>query len=72
MLGYAGSFYRAATPQDILAGAPNPSLWGRPAAKLVPNNCNPLSNYFINMSIVFGGSFSPICQPHVAQADILF
>ena len=60
MLGYAGSFYRAAIPQDILAGVPNPSGWGTPAAKLVPTNCNPLSNYFINMSITFGGSFFTI------------
>ncbi|KAF9785076.1 glycoside hydrolase family 16 protein [Thelephora terrestris] len=49
------SFYRAAIPQDILAGTPNPSGWGTPAAKLVPNNCNPFSSFFINMSIVFGG-----------------
>lgn len=51
------SFYRAAIPQDILAGTPNPSGWGTPAAKLVPNNCNPFSNFFLNMSIVFDMTF---------------
>ena len=58
--GCLGSFYRAAIPQDILAGTPNPSGWGTPAAKLVPTNCNPFSNFFMNMSIVFGESFHPI------------
>lgn len=51
------SFYRAAIPQDILAGTPNPSGWGTPASKLVPTNCNPLSNFFANMSIVFDMTF---------------
>lgn len=51
------SFYRAAIPQDILAGTPNPSGWGTPAAKLVPKNCNPFSNFFINMSIIFDMTF---------------
>jgi len=53
----AWSFYRAAIPQDILAGTPNPSLWGTPAAKLLPTKCNPLSNYFMNMSIIFDITF---------------
>ncbi|KAF9645871.1 hypothetical protein BDM02DRAFT_3172556 [Thelephora ganbajun] len=53
----AWSFYRAAIPQDILAGTPNPSGWGIPAAKLVATHCNPLSSYFINMSIVFDITF---------------
>jgi len=51
------SFYRAAIPQDILAGTPNPSGWGTPAAELSPKNCTPLSNYFINMSMVFDITF---------------
>jgi len=53
----AWSFYRAAIPQDILSGTPNPSGWGTPAAKLVPTHCNPLSNYFMNMSIIFDITF---------------
>lgn len=72
MLVYTGSFYRAAVPQDILAGTPNPSLWGVPAASLLADKCNPLSNYFMNMSIVFGEQFSPNCQSHISQADALF
>ena len=49
-----GSFYRAAIPQDILAGAPNPLNWGLPSARLLPTNCDPLDKFFINMSIIFG------------------
>jgi len=51
------SFYRAAIPQDITAGTPNPSLWGTPAAKLVPTHCGPFSDFFMNMSIVFDMTF---------------
>jgi len=28
-----------------------------PAERSLPKNCNPLGNYFINTSIVFGGPF---------------
>jgi len=51
------SFYRAAIPQDIIAGRPNPSHWGVPSARLLPTNCNPLSKFFINMSIIFDITF---------------
>jgi len=51
--GYAGSFYRAAIPKDIIAGTPNPSLWGLPSATLLNTKCN-ITNYFSNHSIVFG------------------
>jgi len=53
----AWSFYRAAIPPDILAGTPNPSGWGTPAAELGPRNCSPINNYFMNMSIVFDITF---------------
>ncbi|KAG6381199.1 ribosomal L15-domain-containing protein [Boletus reticuloceps] len=47
------SFYRAAVPQDITSGLPDPSNWGEPVAALVPTNCN-ISRSFANHSIVFG------------------
>ncbi|OBZ78832.1 putative glycosidase C21B10.07 [Grifola frondosa] len=46
------SFYRAAVPQDVVSGAPNPSTWGEPVAILEPSGCNPITN-FVNHSIVF-------------------
>jgi hypothetical protein len=48
-----GSFYRAAVPQDVLQGNPNPLLWGIPSAWLDPSGCNPLT-FFANHSIIFG------------------
>ncbi|KIK71009.1 glycoside hydrolase family 16 protein [Collybiopsis luxurians FD-317 M1] len=50
------SFYRAAIPQDIIAGVPNPSNWGDPVAALEPGGCDPISN-FINHSIIFDITF---------------
>lgn len=50
---HAGSFYRAAVPQDVLNGQPNPSSWGEPVAMLAPDGCDPITN-FVNHSIVFG------------------
>jgi hypothetical protein len=49
----SGSFYRAAVPQDIVEGTPDPSNWGLPVAELSPQGCDPLQ-YFANHSIVFG------------------
>lgn len=57
-----GSFYRSAIPQDITAGTPAPSGWGTPVAMLSPSDCGPLSNYFVNHSIVFDITF---CGKHV-------
>lgn len=51
----AGSFYRAAVPQDVIAGRPDPSSWGQPVAALDPSGCDPIAN-FVNHSIVFGES----------------
>lgn len=48
-----GSFYRAAIPQDIVQGEPNPSNWGEPVAALSNQGCN-ITQYFTNHSIVFG------------------
>ncbi len=53
ILRHAGSFYRAAVPQDILISQPNPNNWGVPVALLEPGGCDPISN-FVNHSIVFG------------------
>ncbi|KAH0838326.1 ribosomal L15-domain-containing protein [Lanmaoa asiatica] len=50
------SFYRAAIPQDINQGLPDPSNWGEPVAALAPTNCN-ISQYFANHSIVFDITF---------------
>ncbi|KAJ3814535.1 glycoside hydrolase family 16 protein [Lentinula aff. lateritia] len=50
------SFYRAAIPQDIQAGSPNPSGWGNPVAALEPGGCDPISN-FVNHSIIFDITF---------------
>ncbi|KAH7915778.1 glycoside hydrolase family 16 protein [Hygrophoropsis aurantiaca] len=46
------SFYRAAIPQDIVQGEPNPSNWGQPVASLSPLACN-ITQSFANHSIVF-------------------
>ncbi|KAK1233569.1 hypothetical protein PQX77_003255 [Marasmius sp. AFHP31] len=47
------SFFRAAVPQDIVANAPNPALWGKPSAALMPDLCDPIA-FFKNHSIIFG------------------
>ncbi|KAI6047619.1 glycoside hydrolase family 16 protein [Pisolithus marmoratus] len=49
----AWSFYRAAVPQDIVNGLPDPSTWGEPVAALIPNSCN-ITQFFANHSIIFG------------------
>jgi hypothetical protein len=48
-----GSFFRAAVPNDIGQGSPNPSLWGIPSATLSNTSCN-IEQFFVNHSIVFG------------------
>ncbi|KAH7883608.1 concanavalin A-like lectin/glucanase domain-containing protein [Phlebopus sp. FC_14] len=50
------SFYRAAIPQDIVQGLPNPSNWGEPVAELASSGCN-ITQYFANHSIVFDITF---------------
>jgi len=50
------SFFRAAIPPDITAGAPNPSLWGVPSAKLMSTMCD-IPNFFVNHSIIFDITF---------------
>ncbi|EPT04304.1 hypothetical protein FOMPIDRAFT_159190 [Fomitopsis schrenkii] len=50
------SFYRAAVPQDVTNGQPTPSTWGEPVAYLMPDACDPLTN-FINHSIIFDITF---------------
>jgi hypothetical protein len=50
------NFYRAAVPQDIADGSPDPSNWGKPAAQLSPTGCD-LSKYFTNHSIIFDITF---------------
>jgi hypothetical protein len=55
----SGSFYRAAVPQDIVQGIPDPSNWGTPVAALWPQGCDPLT-YFANHSIVFGMYIRPL------------
>ncbi|KAJ8584331.1 glycoside hydrolase family 16 protein [Rhizopogon salebrosus TDB-379] len=50
------SFYRAAIPQDIVQGEPNPSNWGEPVAALSNQGCN-ITQYFTNHSIVFDITF---------------
>ncbi|KAF8968342.1 hypothetical protein BDZ97DRAFT_1902949 [Flammula alnicola] len=47
------SFFRAAIPNDVTKGTPNPSLWGTPSAMLKNTQCN-IEQYFSNHSIVFG------------------
>jgi len=49
----SGSFYRAAIPENIGQGLPDPSTWGEPVAALAPTSCN-ISQFFANHSIVFG------------------
>ncbi|KAG6335282.1 hypothetical protein ID866_3811 [Astraeus odoratus] len=50
------SFYRAAIPQDINEGLPDPSNWGEPVAELAPTSCN-ITQFFANHSIVFDITF---------------
>ncbi|PPQ67675.1 hypothetical protein CVT25_012703 [Psilocybe cyanescens] len=50
------SFFRAAIPNDVTAGTPNPSLWGPPSAMLMSTMCN-IPKYFVNHSIVFDITF---------------
>jgi hypothetical protein len=50
------SFFRQAIPTDVKEGTPNPSLWGRPSAKLMNTTCN-LGQYFANHNIVFDITF---------------
>jgi len=50
------SFYRAAIPQDISQGLPDPSNWGEPVAELAPTNCD-IPQFFANHSIVFDITF---------------
>jgi len=57
---WLGSFYRAAIPQDITQGLPDPSNWGEPVAALASTNCN-ISQYFANHSFVFGTSSRLVC-----------
>ncbi|TEB35019.1 hypothetical protein FA13DRAFT_1728812 [Coprinellus micaceus] len=51
------SFFRAAVPEDIGQGTPNPGNWGLPSAILASSQCNPLSRYFNQHSIVFDITF---------------
>jgi hypothetical protein len=53
---FVWSFYRAAVPQDIVQGTPNPSTWGVPSAWLDPTECDPLK-YFVNHSMIFDITF---------------
>jgi hypothetical protein len=55
LISLLGSFFRQAIPTDVKEGTPNPSLWGRPSAKLMNTTCN-LGQYFANHNIVFGES----------------
>ncbi|KAI6005347.1 glycoside hydrolase family 16 protein [Pisolithus orientalis] len=50
------SFYRAAVPEDIVDGLPDPSTWGEPVAELAPNSCN-IAQFFANHSIIFDITF---------------
>ncbi|KAL4069598.1 glycoside hydrolase family 16 protein [Scleroderma yunnanense] len=50
------SFYRAAIPQDINEGLPDPSTWGEPDAELAPTSCN-ITQFFTNHSIIFDITF---------------
>lgn len=52
----AWSFYRAAIPENIAQGLPDPSTWGEPVAALAPTSCN-ISQFFANHSIVFDITF---------------
>ena len=51
--GRIGSFFRAAVPDDIDQGSPNPSLWGAPSATLSNSSCD-IEKFFLNHSVVFG------------------
>jgi hypothetical protein len=72
---FVGSFYRAAIPQDILSGAPDPSNWGVPVAFLDPSQCDP-SKYFVNHSLIFGKCPFVFCassfSPSFSLKDITF
>ncbi|TFK77076.1 glycoside hydrolase family 16 protein [Pluteus cervinus] len=50
------SFFRAAIPQDIISGSPDPSKWGIPSAALDPAGCD-IGKYFANHSIIFDITF---------------
>ncbi|GBE77909.1 glycoside hydrolase family 16 protein [Sparassis latifolia] len=50
------SFYRAAIPQDVTDGLPDPSTWGVPVAFLAPSACDPITN-FVDHSIIFDITF---------------
>jgi len=50
------SFYRAAVPEDIVTGIPDPAGWGLPVAELGSEGCNTLE-YFVNHSIIFDITF---------------
>ncbi|KAF9015185.1 concanavalin A-like lectin/glucanase domain-containing protein [Cyathus striatus] len=50
------SFYRAAVPQDIVSGSPDPDNWGVPSAMLDSSQCN-ISQYFANHNIIFDITF---------------
>ncbi|KAG2015586.1 glycosyl hydrolase family 16 [Coprinopsis cinerea AmutBmut pab1-1] len=50
------SFYRAAIPQDITNGTPNPSSWYKPSALLGPKKCD-IEKYFRNHTIILNITF---------------
>ncbi|KAF9526440.1 glycoside hydrolase family 16 protein [Crepidotus variabilis] len=50
------SFFRAAVPKDIIAGQPNPSLWGVPSARLHSSQCS-INKFFKDHSIIFDITF---------------
>lgn len=50
------SFYRAAIPEDVIAGTPVPATWGPPSAILGPAKCN-ITKFFHNHTIVFDITF---------------
>ncbi|KAL0951157.1 hypothetical protein HGRIS_007889 [Hohenbuehelia grisea] len=50
------SFYRAAVPQNIFDGNPNPLTWGNPVARLDSSQCDPL-RFFSNHSVIFDITF---------------
>ncbi|KAG9314386.1 hypothetical protein JVU11DRAFT_5183 [Chiua virens] len=60
------SFYRAAIPQDITQGLPDPSTWGEPVAALPPTHCNILQ-YFTNHSIIFDITFCGGFLQHIQK-----
>ncbi|KAF9484920.1 glycoside hydrolase family 16 protein [Pholiota conissans] len=50
------SFFRAAIPNDVTQGTPNPSLWGPPSAMLKNTQCD-IPKFFANHQIVFDITF---------------